>query len=88
LKYEVRKIKGLLRSTLCQLCQAVAEKAKVVADSQQASVTRMDELKHNAEVAQSSMASHLQAQDDPCRITSETLTGLADSVKRFLQYML
>ncbi|CAK9232493.1 unnamed protein product [Sphagnum troendelagicum] len=87
LKDEVEQMKSLLHSTSCQLHQAVAEKEKVVADSQQALV-KLEELKYNAEVAQSSMASRLQGQDDTCMKTSGTLTALADAVERFQRHVL
>lgn len=80
-------MKSLLHSTSCQLHQAVAEKEKVVADSQQALV-KLEELKYNAEVAQSSMASRLQGQEDTCMKTSGTLTALADAVERFQRHVL
>lgn len=87
LKDELEKLKGLLHSTSCQLLQTVAEKEKVVADNQQALV-RIEELKNNAEVAQHSMASRLQAEENSCMQTSGTLTTLADSVERFQRHVL
>jgi len=87
LKDELKQLKGLLHSTSCQLLQAVAEKEKVVADNQQALV-RIEELKNNAEVAQQSMASRLQAKENSCMQTSGTLTALADSVERFQRHVL
>ncbi|CAM6004348.1 unnamed protein product [Sphagnum balticum] len=87
LKDELKQLKGLLHSTSCQLLQAVAEKEKVVADNQQALV-RIDELKNNAEVAQHSMASRLQAEENSCMQTSGTLTALADYVERFQRHVL
>ncbi|KAG0572821.1 hypothetical protein KC19_VG128000 [Ceratodon purpureus] len=87
LKGEVEQMKVLLQSTSAQLLQALTEKEKAVNDSQ-AAVRTVDELKHNAEVQESSIMEQLRGLETVFSKTCGTVTALANSVQGFQRHVL